>query len=39
MGAMSGENGEKFHQVLPKVNRSRVKNGVQIFWLAAAGIL
>jgi len=39
MGAMSGEHGERFHQVLPKMNRGTVKSVVQILWLTAAGFL
>ena len=39
MGAMSDKHGERFHQVLPRLNRDAVKNGIQILWLAAAGFL
>ena len=39
MGAISGEHGESFYEVFPKLNRSTVKNIGQIYWLTAAGVL
>jgi hypothetical protein len=38
-GAISDEHDERFHQDISQLERSRVGNGVQMFWLTAASLI